>query len=104
MAQVDSQNRPKRGSQTELDFRPIFEVPLGKPEIKVIPPRDANGPVCGPGGRLQRGVPRLRTSEFWIPDLGDLEAMDLDTLEYYRLVAKSPPLNSLVAPKGPADL
>ena len=49
---------------------------LGDPEIKVTPPREGNALVLGPGGRLQRGVPKLRTSEFWIPDLGDLEAMD----------------------------
>ena len=59
--------------------------------------------LFGAGGRPQRGVPELRTSEFSIPDLGDLEAMDLDTLEYYSLVAKYLSLNSLVAHKGPAD-
>ena len=72
----------------------------GAPEIKVTPPREGNGLVFGPGGRLQRGVPRLRTSEFLIPDLGDLEAMDLDTLEYHNLVAKNLSFNSLVAPQG----
>ena len=46
-AHFGSQNGPKRGSQTELDFRPIFEAPLGNPEIKVIPPREANAPVDG---------------------------------------------------------
>ena len=54
----------------------------------------------GPGGRLQRGVPSLRTSEFWRPDLGDLEAKNLDSLEDYSLVAKNRALNSLVAPQG----
>ena len=54
-------------------------------------------------GESTEGVSRLRTSGFRTPVLGDLEAMDLDTLEYYNLVAKSPLLNSLVAPKGPAD-
>ena len=56
----------------------------------------------GPGGRLQRGVLSLRTSEFWRPDLGDLEAKNLDSLEDYSgsLVAKNRGLNSLVAPQG----
>ena len=54
----------------------------------------------GPGGRLQRGVLSLRTSEFWRPDLGDLEAKNSDSLEDYTLVAKTSPLNSLVAPQG----
>ena len=43
----------------------------------------------GPGGRLQRGVLSLRTSEFWRPVLGDLEAKNLDSLEDYSLVAKN---------------
>ena len=43
----------------------------------------------GPGGRLQRGVLSLRTSEFWRPDLRDLEAKNLDGLEDYTQVAKN---------------
>ena len=49
---------------------------------------------------LQRGVLSLRTSEFWRPVLGDLEAKNLDSLEDYTLVATSSRLNSLVAPQG----
>ena len=54
----------------------------------------------GPGGRLQRGVLSLRTSEFWIPDLGDLKAMDLDTLEDNSLVATNPAPQQPGGPEG----
>ena len=88
----------RTGAQNRAEFWSDFGASQEGPGPEATHPRGANALVFGPGGRLQRGVPRLRTSEFWIPDLGDLEAMDLDTLEYYNLVAKSLPLNSLVAP------
>ena len=88
-------------------FQWFWGLPWGGPgppqAVKPYPPGKVTGWFLGPGGRLQRGVLSLRTSEFWRPDLGDLEAKNLDTLEDYRLVAKTPCLNSLVTPKGPAD-
>ena len=53
-----------------------LEAPPGDPRRERTHPRGANEPLFGPGGRLQRGVLSLRTSEFWRPVLGDLEAKD----------------------------
>ena len=52
-------------------------------------PGEGNGPVWRPGGSLQRGVLSFGTSEFWSPDLGDLEAKNLDSWEDYSMVAKN---------------
>ena len=73
----------------------------GAQKLTCYPPVRVTGCFFGPrgGGRLQREV-SLRTSEFWRPDLGDLEAKNLDSLEDYSLVAKNRALNSLVAPQG----
>ena len=77
-----------------------LEAPPGGPRRERTHPRDANEAQIWPGGRLQRGVPGLRTSEFWIPDLGDLKAMDLDTLEDNSLVATNPAPQQPGGPEG----
>ena len=61
----------------------------GRQAVRYYPPGPVTPGFLGPGGKLQRGVPSLRTSEFWRPDLGDLEAKNLDSLEDYNLVAKN---------------
>ena len=72
--------------------------------VKHEAPDRVTGRFWGPGGNYRGGVPRLRTSEFWIPDLGDLEAMDLDTLEYHNLVVINPAPQQPGGPtRGPAD-
>ena len=67
------------------------EAPQEAPEeaVRYYPPGVQTRWFLGPGGRLQRGVLRLRTSEFWKPVPGDLEAKNLDSLEDYSLVAKN---------------
>ena len=85
-------------------FQWFWGLPWGGPgppqPVRLHPPGPVTSRFLGPGGRLQRGVLSLRTSEFWRPDLGDLEAKNLDSLEDYTLVAKNRALNSLVAPQG----
>ena len=73
---------------------------LGSPGRRLHPPREANEALFGLRGEITEGVLSLRTSEFWRPVLGDLEAKNLDSLEDDSLVAKSRALNSLVAPQG----
>ena len=60
----------------------------GPQAVRCYPPGPVTPGVLEPGGRLQRGVPSLRTSEFWRQVLGDVEAKNLDSLEDYNLVAK----------------
>ena len=59
-------------------------------ELRML--KNSGRPPWGPGGsprRLQRGVLSFRTLEFWRPDLGDLEAQNLDSLDDDSLVAKA---------------
>ena len=71
-----------------------------RPEAR---PGGSRGSKIARGG-LQRGVLSLRTSEFWRPVLGDLEAKNLDSLEDYNLVAKNPSPQQPGGPtRGPAD-
>ena len=48
----------------------------GAQKLRCHPPGTVKRRILGPGGELQRGVLSLRTSEFWRPVLGDLEAKD----------------------------
>ena len=52
------------------------------------------------GGDYGGGVLSLKTSEFWRPDLGDLEAKNLDSLEDNTLVAKNVPSTAWWPHKG----
>merc|ERR1712023_500176 len=86
----------------------VLGAPLGRARapqaVRLHPPGRQTPGFLGPGGRLQRGVPSLRTSEFWRPDLGDLEAKNLDSLEDYALVAKNLAPQQPGGPtRGPAD-
>ena len=92
-----------------IAFSRIWGLPGGGQKFKLPPPPGrVTRYFLGPGERLQKGSYKrelsLRTSEFWRPDLGDLEAKNLDSLVDYSLVAKSRCLNSLVAHKGAGGL
>ena len=66
-AMLDSKTDQKRNLKAfkiNVESNLNLDVLLGGPEFEVTPPRGANAPVLEPGGRLQRGVPGLRTSEF----------------------------------------
>ena len=56
-------NRSKNGTKNELILGPGARGAQGGRDT----PGDANGVVWGPGGRLQRGVLRLRISDFRTP-------------------------------------
>ena len=100
---------PGTAPKTGANFEPIWGLPRegasGAQAGKYYPPGRVMRCIWGPGGRLQRGVLSLRTSDFWRPDLGDLEAKNLDSLEDYSLVAKNPSPQQPGGPtRGPADL
>ena len=81
-------------------------APCGGPRNLGVGLREANALFFGArGGTIQRGVLSLRTSEFWRPVPGDLEAKNLDSLEDYTLVAKNLSPQQPGGPtRGPADL
>ena len=54
----------------------------------------------GPGGDYRGGYLASEPRNSRIPDLGDLEAKKLDTLEDYRLVAKNLSPQQPGGPKG----
>ena len=57
-------NRSKNGTKNELIFKPGPGGPRGPQELRLYPPGVVLRWFWRPGGRLQRGVLRLRTSEF----------------------------------------
>ena len=91
------------GSPVEGPFGSLFGG--ARQAVKPSPPGPVTPGFLGPGGRLQRGVLSFRTSEFWRPVLGDLEAKNLHSLEDYSLVAKKPSPQQPGGPtRGPADI
>ena len=72
---LGSPKKAKNGSKCSI-FKGFGASPGTPQAVRSHPPVRQTRWFWGPGGRLQRGVLSLRTSEFWRPDLGDLEAED----------------------------
>ena len=65
---LGSPKKAQNGSKCSI-FKGFRASPGTPQAVRYYPPGTLTRRFWGPGGRLQRGVPSLRTSEFWRPDL-----------------------------------